>query len=50
MHFSLIPPTGSTFPFNEISPVIATSDLAFCPFNSDTYFYLILSFINLFLF
>lgn len=28
-HFSFIPPTGSTAPFNDISPVIATSFITF---------------------
>lgn len=37
-HFSLIPPTGSTNPFKEISPVIENSDLTFLSVNKETYF------------
>lgn len=36
MHFSLIPPTGRTSPYNEISPVIAKLDFTLLLVNNDT--------------
>lgn len=36
MHFSLIPPTGKTRPYSEISPVIAKLAFTLLLVNSDT--------------
>ncbi len=36
MHFSLMPPTGSTSPYSEISPVIAKSDFTLRPVSKET--------------